>query len=477
MKLMKLSAIMIASASLLLAGCQPGGVSRVRPAVEPMVQIGAVTEYRLDNGLRLIVKEDHRAPVVVSQVWYRVGSTYEYDGITGISHVLEHMMFQGTKKHGPGEFSRIIAEQGGRENAFTSRDYTAYFQSLEKSRLPVSFEMEADRMRNLLLQEKEFAKEVQVVMEERRLRTEDKAESLTYERFNAAAFMSSSSRLPVIGWMNDLQNLKLQDLEAWYRQWYAPNNAIVVVAGDVNPAEVYALALKHFGNLQPSEIEPPKPREEVKQQGERRIVVKAPAEVPYLIMGYKTPVLLGAEVDWEPYALEVLAGVLDGGASARLSKSLVRAQQVAASAGAGYDLYERQAGLFLFDGVPATGRSIEEVEAALMAEVEKIKTTPVSPKELERVKAQVLADKVYGEDSVFYQAMKIGQLEARGIDWQAGEAYVEKIQAVTAEQVQAVAKKYLVKDTLTVAVLDPQPMDALAKARARAAIMGGGHGR
>jgi zinc protease len=467
----------IVAAGLTLTGCQPNGMSNVRHDREPVLQEGPVTEYRLDNGLRLIVKEDHRAPVVVSQVWYSVGSTYEYDGITGISHVLEHMMFKGTQKYGPGEFSRIIAEQGGRENAFTSRDYTAYFQQLEKSRLPVSFEMEADRMRNLLLNKEEFEKEVKVVMEERRLRTEDKAESLTYERFNATAFMSSSNRIPTIGWMNDLKNLAVEDLEDWYQQWYAPNNAIVVVAGDVDPAEVYALAQKHFGPLHPSDIAPPKPRKEVEQEGERRIEVKAPAEVPYLIMGYKAPVLLTAEQDWEAYALEVLAGVLDGGDSARLTTSLIRGQQVAASAGAGYDLYGRQEGLFLFDGTPATGHSIGEVETALLAEVEKVKNAPVSAAELDRVKAQVLADKVYGEDSVFYQAMKIGQLESRGIDWQVGEQYVARIQAVTAEQVQAVAKKYLVKETLTVGVLDPQPMDALAKARARAASLGGGHGR
>ena len=220
---------------------------------------GAVHEYQLDNGLKLIVKEDHRAPVMVSQVWYKVGSSYEHDGITGVSHVLEHMMFKGTSAHPAGEFSRIIAENGGSENAFTSRDYTAYFQTMEKSRLPVSFELEADRMRNLVIPEQEFLKEVQVVMEERRMRTEDNPQSLTYEQFNATAYVNSPYRIPVIGWMDDLESMHVEDLKSWYRKWYAPNNATVVVVGDVDPDQVYALAKKYFGPLKPSEIEPAKP--------------------------------------------------------------------------------------------------------------------------------------------------------------------------------------------------------------------------
>ncbi|HEB98328.1 MAG TPA: insulinase family protein [Thiotrichales bacterium] len=435
-----------------------------------------VHEYRLDNGLELIVKEDHRAPVVVSQVWYRVGSSYEYDGLTGISHVLEHMMFKGTEKHGPGEFSRIIAEQGGRENAFTSRDYTAYFQTLEKSRLAVAFELEADRMRNLKLDEKEFAKEVQVVMEERRMRTEDNAEALTYEHFNAVAFLSSPYRNPVIGWMDDLENLRLADLERWYARWYAPNNAVLVVAGDVDPEAVYRLARKYFGPLDPSRIEPPKPRREIEQRGPRRIHVKAPAEVPYLLMGYKVPVAGLAEADWEPYALEVLAGILDGGDSARLARELIRGSGVAARAGAGYDLYARQQSLFLLDGTPANGQDMQALEKALKVQIRRLRDELASPEEIERVKAQVVADKVYGEDSVFYQAMRIGSLRALGLDWRLDERYAERIQAITAEQVRQVARKYLIDDHLTVAVLDPLPMDAEARARARAARMGGGHG-
>jgi zinc protease len=418
-----------------------------------------VSEYQLDNGLKLIVKEDHRAPVVVSQVWYKVGSSYEHNGTTGISHVLEHMMFKGTNKHPPGEFSRIIAANGGRENAFTSQDYTAYFQSLEKSRLPVSFELEADRMRNLKLEKSEFAKEVKVVMEERRLRTEDNPESLTYEQFNAVAYTASPYRIPTIGWMNDLQNLRVEDLQHWYEKWYAPNNAIVVVVGDVKPDEVYALAKKYFGPLKPSQLSPPKPQLEPKQDGIRTMLVKTPAQLPYLIMGFKVPALKEAKPEWEAYALEVLAGIFDGGDSARLTTRLVRQQGIANSAGAGYDLYDRLSGMFLFEGVPAQGKTVAQLKQALQDQIADLQNHPVSTQELERVKAQVVADKVYERDSVFYQAMQIGTLEAVGLDWKTMDEYVPRVQAVTPEQIQAVAKKYLVSEHQTVAELVPLPMD------------------
>ena len=434
----------------------------------------AVHEYQLDTGLKLIVKEDHRAPVVVSQVWYKVGASYEYDGITGVSHVLEHMMFKGTDAHPPGEFSRIISANGGSENAFTSRDYTAYFQRLEHSRLPVSFELEADRMRNLHLQDKEFQKEIKVVMEERRLRTEDKPTALTYEQFNATAFTSSSARIPTIGWMNDLENMQLDDLQMWYERWYAPNNAIVVVAGDVEPDAVLRLAKQYFGPLKPEKVVPPKPRIEPPQQGKRSITVRAPAEVPYLIMGYKVPVLKTAQEDWEPYALEVLAGILDGGDSARLTSELVRGSQIATSAGAGYSLYDRQDRLFLLDGTPAAAHGIEALQQALQQQVQRLKDEPVKADELARVKSRVVADAVYEQDSIFYQAMKVGQLEAIGLDWRLADEYVERINAVTAEQLLAVAGKYLVDKYLTVAQLDPLPMESGSKPDRVAA--GGTHG-
>jgi len=425
-----------------------------------------VQEMTLENGLAVIVKEDHRAPIVTSQVWYRVGSSYEHNGITGISHVLEHMMFKGTEKHGPNQFSRIVAANGGDDNAFTGRDYTAYYQNLASDRLEVAFELEADRMRNLNLAEEEFAKEVEVVKEERRLRTQDDPESLTSEQFNAVAYLASPYRIPVIGWAGDLESLAVSDLRQWYRQWYAPNNATLVVVGDVAPERVFDLARKHFGPLKAEVMSEVKVGTEPEQRGEKRIAVKAPAREPYLVLGYKATAVGHTEADWEPYALEMLAEILDGDSASRLSKNLVRGSEVAASANAGYSAFSRLPGMLLLEGTPAQGRTAAELEAALRAEVTRLREQPVSPEELERVRAQVTAAKIYEKDSVFAQAMQIGLLETVGLDWRLGETYVDRLSAVTPEQVQAVARKHLSDDNLTVAVLDPQPLEGKVERQA-----------
>lgn len=453
--------------SLLIGGCtseSPESGAETIPDSQVKTNDGAVHEFQLGNGMQLLVKEDHRAPVVVSQIWYRIGASYEHIGITGVSHVLEHMMFKGTEKYPSGEFSRIIAENGGSENAFTGRDYTSYFQQLEKSRLPIAFELEADRMRNLQLPPEEFAKEVKVVMEERRMRTEDKPTSLTHEKFTATAFKVNPYHNPVIGWMNDLENLTVEDLQQWYHTWYSPNNATLVVAGDVDPREVLALAQQHFGAIKPSQLPADKPRKEPEQHGEKRITVKLPAELPLLLMGYKVPVLRTAEESWQAYALEVLAHVLDGDDSARFSRELVRGKQLAASAGAGYDLLARHDSLLTLQAIPAQGRSVEELEAALREQIERLRETLVTEQELARIKAQVTASKVYELDSLFYQAMQLGMLETVGLDWREADHYAERINAVTPEQIREVAREYLNDEGLTVAILDPQPLNDHATA-------------
>lgn len=438
----------------------------------------ATQEYRLDNGLLLLVKEDHRAPVVVTQVWYKVGGSYEHDGITGISHALEHMMFQGTRNFAAGEFSRIIAENGGNENAFTAADFTAYFQSLEKSRLEIAFRLEADRMRNLTLPPQEFDKEIKVVREERRLRTEDEPEAYTGEIALATAYQSSPYRQPVIGWMADLEAMQVNDLAAWYRRWYAPNNAVVVVTGDVEPEAVHRLARKYFGRLKSESLEAPAVRPEAPQLGIKRVTVKRPAEVPYLTMAWKVPVLtttLAADSGvepWEPYALEVLSGILDGGSSARFATRLVRGREVASGIGTDYQFSARLPSVFSIEGTPAQGRTIEELEQAVRAELEQLKSNPVQAQELERVKAQVVSQDIYQKDSMFYQAMVLGIFECVGLGWKRVDEYVPGVQAVSAEQVQAVARKYFNDDVLTVAVLEPQPTDPNAPPRAAA----GDHG-
>ncbi|MDH5711995.1 MAG: insulinase family protein [Gammaproteobacteria bacterium] len=435
-------------------------------------QVTGVQAFELGNGMKIRVLENHRAPVVVSQIWYNVGGSFEYDGITGVSHVLEHMMFKGTPTHPAGKFSEIIAANGGKENAFTSKDYTAYFQRIASDKLEMCLSMEADRMRNLILDEAEFLKEVEVVKEERRLRTDDKPTALLYERFNAMAYTNSPYRQPIIGWMEDLDSMTIADLRRWYRSWYAPNNATLVVVGDVNAEEVFKLAKEQFGSLARIDLPEIKPRREVEQYGVQRLTVQLPAEVPTLIMGYKVPTLKTAEDASEAYALEVLAGLLDGGDSARLTKNLIRGQQLATSAGAGYSLYSRYDELFTFSVIPSDGTSIDQLESAIKQEIEQIKQIPPEQKELDRVIAQVLASAVYEQDSSFYRAMQIGILETLGLGWQSKDQYIEKIKAVTAEQVQQVARKYLVDKGLSVAVLDPLPID---QKTAHKAVQAGDH--
>ena len=424
----------------------------------------AIQEFKLDNGLKLIVQEDHRSPVVVSQVWYRAGSLDEVNGKTGVAHVLEHMMFKGTKQVPAGQFSRMIAAAGGKENAFTSTDYTCYFQQLEKSHLPLSFKLEADRMANLQLTDEEFAKEIKVVMEERRWRTDDKPQSKVNEAFQGALYRAHPYSRPVIGFMNDLENMTAEDAREWYRNWYAPNNATLVVVGDVKAEEVYKLAKQHFGKLKSKVLPVRKPQVEPEQLGERRVVVKAPAKLPYLLMGYHVPPLVTPQTDWEPYALEVLAGVLSGNPAARLNQRLVRESQLAIDASAGYDLMSRgRQSLFALDATPSEGKTVAELEAALLQQIEEIKVSGVTTEELDRVKAGVIAADVYKRDSMFYQGMQIGTIETIGFSWKLLEDYPNKLRAVTPEQVQAVAKKYLLKDNLTIATLDPQPIDPNAK--------------
>lgn len=412
----------------------------------------------LENGLKVIVKEDRRVPVAVSMLLYKIGSMDEVNGITGVAHVLEHMMFKGTGKVPPGEFSKIIARAGGRDNAFTSKDYTGYHQSVHKSQLPLVIEMEADRMANLILREEEFAKEIRVVMEERRQRTEDNPHALLYEQLVATAFVANPYRRPIVGWMNDLENMRVEDARAFYDAWYAPNNAVLVVVGDIDPEEVFALADRHYGAI-PSRVLPVrKPQKEPQQKGTKRLTLKAPAELPFIAMAYHVPVVEDIDADWEPFALSVLSGVLDGSAAARLPRELVRNTRVANSVNTSYDSLKRGPGLFFVAGTPAEGRTADDLEAAWREQVRRLIEEGVSEKELARVKAQVVASFVYQQDSVYAQASQLARLYSVGLPYDAMDTLLQKFQAVTAEQVREVARRYLIDDALTVAVLDPQPI-------------------
>ena len=424
----------------------------------------SVSEKVLENGLRVLVKEDHRAPIAVVQVWYRIGTSYEHEGITGLSHALEHMMFKGTKTRKSGDFEVVLSRIGAENNAFTSQDYTAYYEVLAAEHVETALELEGDRMRGLVLDKAEFEKEIEVVKEERRMRTDDNPNSVMREQFNAVAYLNNPYRAPVIGWMEDLDNMNLDDLKDWYAKWYAPNNATLVVAGDVDPKEVFALAEKYFGAYESVKLPVVKPRTEIPQIGPREIVVKAPAKVASFMMGFKTPGMISAKLGkvekWEPYALDVLANILDGGSSARFAKKLVRGQEIAAGASAGYMGYGRMPQLFMVSGVPATGVSIDDLRKAIMVEIELMKTTLATAEELERVKAQVLASEIYQRDSVSHIAITLGSLETTGLGWELMDEYEEQIMAITPEQIQQVAKKYLNEDQMTFARLDPQSLFA-----------------
>jgi zinc protease len=427
-------------------------------SLPPAAHAEPAHECMLKNGMKVIVKEDHRAPTVAHMVWYKAGSMDEQNGTTGLAHVLEHMMFKATKTMESGEFSRRVAALGGRENAFTSKDYTAYFQQVEKSRLSKVMALEADRMANLVFSKDEFVQEVRVVMEERRWRTEDQPIPLLYEALNATAFFSHPYHHPIVGWMSDLENMTVGDTKAWYGRWYVPNNATMVVAGDVDAKEVCALATRHFGSIPKRPLNAIRPQEEAPQRGIRRVTVKAPAENPYVALAFKAPTLRDVEKDNDAHALNVLAAILDGYDNARLNAKLVRTDRVANSAGAGYSNIARGPSLFLLDGTPTSKVTTEQLEKLLRAEVERIAAEGVSEEELKRVKTQLIASQVYKRDSVFGQAMEIGVMEMSGLSHTKIDRIIEKLASVTAEQVQAVAKKYFGDDQLTVATLVPLPL-------------------
>ncbi|MDR2014514.1 MAG: insulinase family protein [Azoarcus sp.] len=419
-------------------------------------------ETTLDNGMKVVVREDHRAPSVVHMTWYRSGSIDEPSGVTGVAHVLEHMMFKGTRKVGPGEFNARVAALGGRDNAFTSRDFTSYFQQIPPAHLGTMMTLEADRMKNLALTDEAFSREIEVIKEERRLRTDDRPRALVHEQLMAAVFQAHPYQHPIIGWMTDLETMAAEDARTWYRNWYTPNNATLVVVGDVDHQAVFKLASQHYGLIKSTKLPVRRISNEPRQIGPRAVVVRAPAELPYLTMAWRVPSLRNPAADREAYALQMLGEILDGYDGARLNRRLVREQRIAVSAGASYDGVNRGPALFLLEGSPAPGQSIEALEAALRAELRRIRDEGVSEEELNRVKNQALATRIYSRDSLMGQAIEIGQLESTGLSWRDDIRLLAGLRAVTAEEVREVARRYFDDANLTTARLDPLPLPASA---------------
>ena len=438
-----------------------------------------VAQFTLANGLTVIVKPDRRAPTAVHMLWLRVGSMDEVDGTSGVAHVLEHMLFKGSAALKAGEFSRRVAALGGRENAFTGKDYTGYYQQIPAARLEDVMRLEADRFANNQWADSEFAKEIEVVKEERRLRTEDSPRAMMSEALTAAVFLASPYRRPVVGWMSDLDAMTAADVREFYQRWYVPANAAVVVAGDVDVDQVRQFAEKYYGPIAARPLPPRKPRTEPTQAGMRRLEYKAQAEQAQVTMAFKVPALevLTAAAGAAPMtasddalALTVLAAVLDGYSGARLDRALTQgAERLADNVWAYNGLWGRGPQLFSLGATPAPGKTPAEVEAALRGQIERIAREGVTEAELTRVKTQWVAGQVYKLDSVFNQARELGSQWVQGLPLDAGERLIERLRRVSAEQVRAVAARYFGDDQLTVAVLRPQPLDPNRKARVPAA--------
>lgn len=426
-----------------------------------------VTQFQLSNGLTVIVKTDRRAPTAAHMLWVRVGSMDEVDGTTGVAHVLEHMMFKGTPDMKPGEFSRRVAALGGRENAFTMRDATGYYQQIPSDKLEEVMRLEADRFARNQWSNEEFEKEIEVVKEERRLRTEDSPRALMYEAANAMTFLASPYRRPVVGWMNDLDAMTPDDARDFYRRWYVPGNAVVVVAGDVDVAQVRRLAEKYYGGMPARAVPARKPRVEPLQTGLRRMDFKASASQAYVSLSFKVPGLRSPDAkegddafNREALALSMLASVLDGYSGARLDRALTQgANRLADSVGASNGLIGRGPQVFTLDGVPAAGKTAAQVADALRQQVALVASNGVSEAELKRVKTQWAANETYKLDAVFSQARELGSYWINGLPLDTDTRLIAQLRTITSAEVQAVAARYFGDDQLTIATLIPQPLD------------------
>lgn len=421
----------------------------------PISVYGDTKDYILDNGLKVIVIEDHKVPIATFQIWYRVGSRDEVTGKTGLSHLLEHMMFKGTPGYGPKTFSRIIQRNGGVDNAMTTKDYTMYFETLSSDRIDIAIDLESDRMKNLILDPKETLSERDVVMEERRLRYEDDPQNSLFERVIATALMAHPYRNPVIGWMSDLMNIRVEDLRDFYNSYYRPDNAFIIVAGDVDPTAVLEKIKSAFKDKEKPLTQTKKNvTAEPQQKGEKRLILRKEAELPYLLIAYHTPSIPSDD----SYALDVLSTILSGGKSSRIYNSLVYEKKIAINAGSDYSGMYQDPFLFFLWATVSPKSNVADVERELYNEIERIKNEPPSERELQKAKNQIESYFIFSQDSLYMQAMIAGKFEILG-DWRLKDRYLEGIRRVRPEDVQRVAKKYLTEDSRTVGILKPVRME------------------
>lgn len=413
-------------------------------------------ETTLKNGLKVIIREDHRSPMVMTQIWYRVGSSDEWGNLLGISHVLEHMMFKGTQKVPNDEFTRLSRMYGGRINASTFTNYTNYYQLYPKTYLPMALELEADRMSNLLLRQQDFDPEIKVVMEERRLRTDDNPRSLAFERFKWITYPTSHYRQPVIGHMKNLQNLQLEDVKKWYRDWYSPNNALLVIVGDVDAEQTVLQVQKYFADIPARKTPPRNDVLEFDRIGYRHMELNFPVKVPNLFMAWNVRSLVTAKNPQDAYALTIIRNILDSGISSRLQDRLVRHKKILTAVSVSYDPYSRGDSLLSISALPVDGKSLSEAEQAIQTEIELLKTELIQPEEVERVTAKYVSNLIYSQDDIAGQARMIGNLEINGLSFRLMDELPKHFETVTPQDIQRVANAYFSRDNLSTLYLSPE---------------------
>ena len=442
----------ILSLSLVLLSLQSGWLH-----AETRSELARTTfETTLKNGLKVIIREDHRSPMVMTQIWYGVGSSDESGNLLGISHVLEHMMFKGTNKVPNDEFTRLSRIYGGSVNASTFTNYTNYYQLYPKTYLPMALELEADRMSNLLLRQQDYDPEIKVVMEERRLRTDDNPRSLAFERFKWIAYPTSHYRQPVIGYMKNLQNIQLEDVKKWYRDWYTPNNAILIIVGDVDSESTLLQVQKYFGDIPGRKTPSRNDVLEFDRVGYRHMELNLPVQVPNLYMAWNVRSLVTAKNPQDAYALTIIKNLLDSGISSRLQDRLVRDKKILTAISVSYDPYSRGDNLLSISALPVEGVSLQEAEKAIQSEIDLLKTELIKPEEVERVTARFVANLIYSQDDIAGQTKMIGNLEINGLSFRLMDELPKHFETVSPQDIQRVANIYFTRDNLSTLYLSPE---------------------
>ena len=431
------------------------GFSPVHAATQSELSRTTIETY-LGNGLKVIIREDHRSPMVMTQIWYRVGSSDESGNILGVSHALEHMMFKGTSKVPNDEFTRLSRIYGGSINAATFTNYTNYYQLYPKAYFPMALELESDRMNNLLLRQQDFDPEIKVVMEERRQRTDDNPRAQAFERFRWISYPTSHYRQPVIGHMKTLNNIQLSDVKKWYRDWYSPNNAILVIVGDVDVQEALVQVQKYFGDIPARPTPTRNDVLEFERLGYRHMEIQSNVQVPNLYMTWNVKSLATAKNPQDAYALTIIRSLLDSGISSRLQDRLVRDRKVLTSVSVSYDPYNRGDSLFGISALPAPGVNLTEAQTAIQKEIDLLKTETISEHELARISTRFISNLIYSQDSLSGQAKMIGNLEVNGLSYRLMDELPQHYDSVRAEDIQRVANAYFVRENLSTLYLLPE---------------------